>query len=189
MKRVYVNYERCIGCRHCEIACAIEHSNSKNIFSFIYEEPVPKSFIKIETHSFGYTYPINCRHCELPLCMNVCPMHAIRKEDETVLVDPDLCIGCGMCAMACPFGMITISETDRRVAIKCDGCKERKHVGKVPACVEACKTGALVYESLDEYEEKKRKRLICGIEEPLKQKLPEEILTWKEYLKELNSLL
>jgi len=159
--------------------------------SCIDEWPIPKRLINVETNEKGLTFPINCRHCEFPLCMNVCPMSAIKKdENDLIQIDPLLCIGCGMCSLACHFGVITYNITEspfkKRVAVKCNGCKERLKAGRIPACVEACKTGALFYGSIDEYEKRKRKELIFTIsEEPLK-KLPAEIVIWRNYLKEVN---
>lgn len=194
MKQVQINYERCIGCRHCEIACIVEHSSSKDIFQCINENPLPKRFINVEVNDKGLTFPVNCRHCEIPLCMNVCPMSAItRNEAGFIQVDSTLCIGCGMCGLACPFGVITYGIVtsgafEKRIAMKCDGCRERVSQGKIPACVEACKTGALVYESWDDYEKSKRKNLIFSISEEPSPKIPNEILRWREYLKGLSSI-
>jgi len=77
MRQVQINYERCIGCRHCEIACILEHSYSKDIFKCVNEKPLPKRLINVEVDEKGLAFPVNCRHCEMPLCMNVCPMSAI----------------------------------------------------------------------------------------------------------------
>jgi carbon-monoxide dehydrogenase iron sulfur subunit len=124
--------------------------------------------------------------------MNVCPVSAIEKREGKVLIKSSLCIGCGMCAMACPFGVIKyISLEDsvqRRVAVKCDGCKDRVEAGRIPACVEACKTGALVYESIEEYESKKRKRAVSLISGQIQEPEPAEIVLWKDYLSRLYSL-
>jgi len=194
MKKVQINYERCIGCKHCEIACIIEHSSSKELFSCIEEQPYPKRFINVEVSDMQ-TYPVNCRHCDFPLCMNICPVSAIRKEkDGTVLIEPSSCIGCGMCAMACPFGVIkyTVLEapakTKRTVAVKCDGCRDRVKMGRLPACVEACKTGALSYESIEEYESKKRKEVVSFLGKEPQEAAPIEIVMWRDYLSRLYNL-
>lgn len=187
MQQVQINYERCIGCRHCEIACIIEHSESKDIFKAIQEASLPERMLNIEVSQDGKTYPINCRHCELPLCMNVCPMSAIKKEDEIVAVDPYLCIGCGMCGLACPFGIIRYGIfKGRRIAQKCDGCKERVSFGRIPACVEACKTGALVYMPIEEYEKEKRMEIVSEIRG--EENMPDEISLWRNYLAQTSSL-
>jgi Fe-S-cluster-containing dehydrogenase component len=63
-------------------------------------------------------------------------------ELAVVYVDQDRCLGCLMCAAACPFGVISMHPA-RGVALKCDGCRDRAYRGEPPACVEACTTGAL----------------------------------------------
>jgi carbon-monoxide dehydrogenase iron sulfur subunit len=89
--------------------------------------------------------------------MTVCPTGAISRDDETeaVVVDADKCIACAMCAMVCPFDVITFYPSyeavlDKPVAIKCDHCPDRQRQGKVPACVEACKVGALVFGDIND---------------------------------------
>jgi carbon-monoxide dehydrogenase iron sulfur subunit len=72
-----------------------------------------------------------------------------------VLIDPDKCINCASCAMACPFGVLRFHE-DREAppgkvtAVKCDNCEERQDQGLIPACVEACLPGALTFEEPDQ---------------------------------------
>jgi carbon-monoxide dehydrogenase iron sulfur subunit len=82
-----------------------------------------------------------------------------RDPDEgLVLVNADRCIACAMCAIACPFSAVTFhpvaadgnGAVHQLVAVKCDGCVERVRQGEEPACVESCKTGALVYGELNE---------------------------------------
>ena len=81
---------------------------------------------------------------------------AIRRDAEhgVVLIDETKCIACAMCAMVCPFDVITYypiagSGPDRAVAVKCDGCIERLRADSIPACVEACKVGALEFGELN----------------------------------------
>lgn len=76
-------------------------------------------------------------------------------EHDLVHVSIDKCIACAMCAMVCPFDAVTFHPQMngmpvRTVATKCDGCIERLHDGQVPACVEACKTGALLFGELND---------------------------------------
>jgi carbon-monoxide dehydrogenase iron sulfur subunit len=72
-----------------------------------------------------------------------------------VLIEPDVCINCASCAMACPFGVIRYHEDSsampgKRIAVKCDNCIERQSEGLIPACVEVCKAGALTFEELSD---------------------------------------
>lgn len=90
--------------------------------------------------------------------MGVCPTGALsRAEDypDIVLIDARKCISCGMCAMVCPFDVITYYASAEApykltVAIKCDHCIERQRAGQVPACVEACKVNALQFGEMNE---------------------------------------
>ncbi|HDM75457.1 MAG TPA: 4Fe-4S dicluster domain-containing protein [Deltaproteobacteria bacterium] len=156
MKSVVVRPERCVGCMQCMIACAVAHSRSKTLFGAIQEHPKPSSRIHIGAGLFREAFPNRCRHCDPAPCYFACLPGAIfRSEDgETVVIDPGRCINCASCAMVCPFGVIryhqdVFAPPNKVVAIKCDNCMERQEKGMVPACVEACKTGALVFEDVN----------------------------------------
>lgn len=84
------------------------------------------------------------------------------------IVDPTRCIGCGMCAMSCPYYVIRFyrdaAAPERPgVAVKCDGCHERVAAGDVPACVAACKTGALAFEEVNLYLKEGTNRLANAV--------------------------
>ncbi len=158
MKTVFVNPERCIGCRQCEFACAVAHSRSHDAATAPFETPRPHSRIHVGTGTtYNTSFPNKCRHCDPAPCVEVCPtssMHRDRERD-VVLADGHKCIACAMCAMVCPFDVITFHSAangapPRVVATKCDGCVERVSSGAIPACVEACKAGALVFGDLNE---------------------------------------
>lgn len=92
-----------------------------------------------------YFQPVTCNHCSMPACVAVCPTGAMRKhEDNVVRSDPELCIGCQTCAVACPFGVPQLNPATGKIA-KCDGCFERVKKGLTPACVAACPTRALSF--------------------------------------------
>lgn len=159
MKTVFVHPERCIGCKQCEAACAVVHSRSKNLFLAVFETPGPKPRIHTEPGPrLNTSFPNKCRHCNPAPCMIACPTGAIHRAadlPETVLIDARKCIACGMCAMVCPFDVITyypVAEAPDKaaVAIKCDQCIDRQRLGLIPACVEACKVGALEYGEINE---------------------------------------
>ncbi len=153
MKQVIVHPERCVGCMQCMFACAVAHSLSKTPFSAVQERPRPRPRVHLGTTAWGEGFPNRCRHCDPAPCLLACLPGAISRDRETgtVLIDPDRCINCASCAMACPFGVIRYHEDrtappGKTVAVKCDNCLERQSRGLIPACVETCKTGALTFE-------------------------------------------
>ena len=149
MKVVVVRPERCVGCLQCRFACSVVHSVSKSQFAAPFESILSKPRIHIGMTGGKEPFPNKCRHCNPAPCEMACITRAIFRHEDTgiVLINPDRCINCGMCAMACPFGVIRYHiYADRRMsAHKCDQCIARQKEGKVPACVEACKVGALIY--------------------------------------------
>jgi len=166
---VYIDPSKCMGCRSCEMACAIEHSMSKDLFGAIQEKPTPKPRLKVVVADF-FNVPMRCQHCEDAPCMKACPTGAISKTEEGfVVLNPNKCIGCLMCVMACPFGHPKY-EPEYKVVLKCDSCVERVREGKPPACVEACPTGAMKFgrlsDILEEVRKEKAENLISGMKGP-----------------------
>lgn len=94
-----------------------------------------------------------CKHCTNAGCMDACPTGAlIRTEFETVVLQADVCNGCGYCIPACPFGVVDRDPVDGRAA-KCTLCYDRLRDGMEPACAKACPTDSIqfgVYEDLVE---------------------------------------
>jgi carbon-monoxide dehydrogenase iron sulfur subunit len=158
MKTVFVNPERCIGCRQCEFACAVEHSESREPTLAVFESTLPRPRIHVTPgRELNTSFPNRCRHCNPAPCEQVCPTGAVTRDagHDLVLMTPERCIACAMCAMVCPFDAVTFHEyangmPARVAALKCDGCLARITSGREPACVEACKTGALVFGELNE---------------------------------------
>ena len=155
---VVVNVEKCLGCRSCQIACAVAHSASKDLYQALLETPAPKARVSVE-QGRGLPVPVQCRHCEDAPCIAVCPTGALYREDEDspVVIDDDRCIGCKMCIQVCPFGVISLSGEGKGV-LKCDLCVERLAQGQEPACVCACPTGALRFGDVEEASRTKRRR-------------------------------
>lgn len=159
-KVIVCRVERCLGCRSCEMACALEHSASKDLREAVRESPRPQRRVTVETAGAG-GLPIQCRHCEDAPCVAVCPTGALHRETDLgpVLLERDYCIGCRMCMLVCPFGVIGLAR-DGKAVVKCDQCIERTAAGQDPACVSACPTRALQYVEIDDYIRQRRKAAV-----------------------------
>ncbi len=175
MKTVIVRPERCVGCLQCRLACAVEHSRTKNLVTAIAEGVRPRPRLRIYPGRLHLAFPNKCRHCDPAPCQGVCIAGAISRSPArgTVDIDPDRCINCAMCAMACPFGVLTYAPLfacpeKRGVALKCDQCPNREVVGRTPACVEACKVGALTYGEWDADQDDKGRAVAQGFFASLK---------------------
>lgn len=137
------NQRYCIGCQACQTACQVKNSapvgiSLRHALSF---EDVPQ----------GPFITMSCNHCEEPACFGACTQGAISKDPETgiVLVDKEKCIGCGACAIACPYEAPVVDEKASK-ALKCDFCKDRIDAGELPACVRACPVKVLTFGPLEE---------------------------------------
>jgi formate dehydrogenase iron-sulfur subunit len=114
-----------------------------------------------------------CKHCTESACLNVCPTGAIfRTEMGTVVVQEDVCNGCGYCVPACPFGVLDRREIPDQLSGKPDGrvwkctlCYDRTGEGLTPACAQACPTESIQYGPLDELRERAEERLGKVIED------------------------
>jgi formate dehydrogenase iron-sulfur subunit len=94
-----------------------------------------------------------CKHCTHAACLDVCPTGALfRTEFGTVVVQEDICNGCGYCIPACPYGVIDQRKDDGR-AWKCTLCYDRLGAGLEPACAKACPTESIRFGPLDELRE------------------------------------
>ena len=183
---IIVNVDRCAGCFACAVACKEENQVAPGIFweKIKRDENVRDNVIN--------WFRMSCMHCDDPACMKVCPMKAIHKGPHgEVLVDQQKCIGCKMCANACPYD-VPVFNTEGRTsyfgdkqplvvrpakphtertpgkAEHCTLCTHRLAEGRLPACVENCSTKALTlvdYESKDPEVQALIKRSICLSEE------------------------
>ncbi len=152
MKEILIRPERCTACRSCEIACAVEHSESKDLFKALSEMPQRRLYVEY-VPEYELAIPITCRHCEDAPCVAVCPTGALTQDPVSGVVkhNKNLCIGCWTCASVCTYGVIG-RDRRARVAMKCDRCPDRE----IPACVNACPTKALVYAEVGELSESRR---------------------------------
>jgi carbon-monoxide dehydrogenase iron sulfur subunit len=156
VKDIFIRIDRCVGCHTCEIACAVEHSASKQLLAAIAEPAKPRKRLHVEAAGRA-SIPVLCRHCEEAPCAAVCPTGATYRDPagQLVLQHPAKCIGCQLCIQACPFGMMG-QRADSRIALKCDRCPERTR----PACVDACPTGALVFMDSERHAKLRRKTVV-----------------------------
>ena len=149
MKVIFVEPDRCLGCRNCERICSVQGSGGfkrKNANIWVQ--------IDLDTRSI---FTMTCQQCETASCLEICPAAAIRRDPETqaVVVDETACLGCKMCVHACPFGCIHFEE-QRRIAAKCDLCSGD------PKCVQNCMASALHYGDINELAAFKRKKWMKG---------------------------
>ena len=162
----------CIGCKACEVACkewnlvpddglnflANSYDNSGGLGANTWRHV---AFIE-QKHNGDVRWLMNsdvCKHCAEAACLEVCPTGAIfRTEFGTVVIQPDVCNGCGYCVPACPFGVIDRREGDGR-AFKCTLCYDRLKADLMPACAKACPTQSISFGSVEEMEGKARTRL------------------------------
>ncbi len=134
-KILVVDYEKCTGCRACEMACSVSHVGVSN--------PAKSAVRVVKKLRDGLNVPVICQQCEDPACANICSVQAISRDEDTgaIVVNYDLCVGCRMCMVACPFGAVAYN-VDQRQAIQCDLCG-----GDEPWCVRFCEPGALTFKS------------------------------------------
>ncbi len=141
----------CIGCESCMDACHEEH---KQPDTEKYELS-DKNFTVVKSKTINdedVYYRRMCMHCETPSCASVCPVGAFHKTKEgPVVYDASRCMGCRYCMVACPFD-VPKYEWDKKLPLvkKCDMCYSRIRAGKMPACAEACPTGATLFGKREE---------------------------------------
>jgi carbon-monoxide dehydrogenase iron sulfur subunit len=154
MRKVYCDMRKCLSCRSCEMACAVRHSRSGDLYRALREEPAPRRLARVLSSELG-PFPLRCHHCEVAACIDACKTGATHRDPATgkVLIDPDKCVGCWMCVMVCPFGAV-FPDAETQKALKCDLCESHDR----PACVDSCPTGALFFEEYEEFEEAYKRR-------------------------------
>ena len=155
----HFNGLRCTGCKTCMLACKDFHDLPSSIaFRQIYEYGggtwQREAEGTLSQNTFCYYVSSACNHCGNPACVRVCPTGAMHKDERgLVSVDGARCIGCGYCALSCPYRAPKVDREAGR-SVKCDGCTDRVAVGRMPVCVEACPLRALVFGPIDELRKK-----------------------------------
>jgi len=145
LKRLVIDYEKCVGCELCAMRCSLEKTGMVN--------PSRARIHIVRIEEEGIMMPAVCRHCDQPACIPACPVkNCITRDAETGLVsiNAELCIGCKKCTEACPYGGPTgVPRENPRpkqsstIKVLCDLCRGN------PACVEFCPTGCLRYTEAD----------------------------------------
>jgi len=136
-KTLYIDYQKCTGCRLCELVCAVFHDGISN--------PARSRIKVMKWEAEGLYIPMSCQQCQDAPCMNVCPVKAISRDEDLgrVFVDYDACIGCRSCVAVCPFGAMNFNIKDKQV-FKCDLCDGD------PQCVRFCEEKAIDYLEIDD---------------------------------------
>lgn len=132
LKALSIDPEKCTNCKQCEMACSYE---KEGVFN------VSRSRIRVfEFHDAGRYVPYTCTQCDEAWCQQACPVEAITTDPITKVkqVHENLCVGCKVCTIACPFGTVNYNANSGKV-IKCDLC------GGDPACAKACPTSAITF--------------------------------------------
>ncbi|VFM95260.1 MAG: Fe-S-cluster-containing dehydrogenase component [Candidatus Kentron sp. G] len=177
-----IDLNTCVGCNACMAACAMENQTPvwKNQWrTWVHDKEIGDS--DDITRRF---FPRLCNHCSNPPCMTVCPTGATYQMDNgIVMVDDVRCMGCGACAMACPYQArypVTYDDIDQGKEFfgndswrehpsvdKCDFCAHRVGRGQEPACVETCVGSARIFGDLGDPDDAVAKLVKRGIARPL----------------------
>ncbi len=155
----------CIGCKACVAACKVANDNPPEFSTedHLWDTPLDTSghtfnLIKMyrngtmetkDAEVNGYAFmKTSCMHCADPSCVSACPVSAMTKDPVSGVVgyDPDICVGCRYCVVACPFGIPKYQYDSPTGRIgKCELCRHRTKDGHYSACAEVCPTGATLY--------------------------------------------
>jgi formate dehydrogenase iron-sulfur subunit len=167
----------CIGCKACEVACkewntvpedgieltGMSYDNSVGLSADTWRHVAfieQRKPVADGQDEFRWLMASDvCKHCTHAACLDVCPTGALfRTEFGTVVVQQDVCNGCGYCVPACPYGVIDRREDDGR-AWKCTLCYDRLGAGMEPACAKACPTESIQFGPLDELRDRAAARV------------------------------
>ncbi|MFL7867517.1 MAG: 4Fe-4S dicluster domain-containing protein [Anaerolineales bacterium] len=146
---ILVDVTRCTGCNQCVEACAEANQLGASNF-MVQQSPDGLSARRwssiVESPEGGFVRKF-CRHCLEPACVSACPVGAMYRTSEgVVLYDSQKCMGCRYCMMACPFGIPRYEwDSPAPIVQKCTLCYSRLEQGQLPACVETCPEQVLTF--------------------------------------------
>ncbi len=155
-EKVYmiIDLDRCWGCKACEVACKQELGLGVGFSPMKIIEVGPREIDGKLQRDF---VPTMCQHCSNPACLEVCAYGAISRElDGTVQIADALCIGCGLCLSACPYGAIGLNANKK--AVKCTLCVDKRRNFQLPSCVQHCPGRAIKMITENELTESSTKR-------------------------------
>jgi carbon-monoxide dehydrogenase iron sulfur subunit len=142
MKQLYYDVKKCLGCRSCEIACSVAHSEGGNLLKAIKEEvrSLPRKKVIFSGEN---NYPVSCRNCKDAKCVQACMAAALSYNEAKGIVEHDKtrCVGCWMCVMTCPYSAIR-PNPEAKIPLRCDKCVDKDE----PGCLKACPTGAIIWQ-------------------------------------------
>lgn len=152
-KVLFIDFERCVGCRSCQAACIECGGHESTYRNYV---------IPVAPGLSTQTVPMTCFHCKDPACVRVCPAGAIEITPEGTVLSAakERCVGCRNCTLACPFG-IPRFDFAKNIMYKCDLCYDRTKDGFPPMCASVCPSEALQWIEQDEAMERKRRRKVA----------------------------
>jgi tetrathionate reductase subunit B len=141
-----IDLRRCVGCHACTVSCKMENSIAEGFFRSWVVEADKGQYPDVTRVKL----PRLCNQCENPSCTDVCPTGATyRDETGIIVIDKDICIGCGYCVASCPYDMRYI-DPKSETADKCDFCFNRTKAGLIPSCVSTCIAHARFFGDLND---------------------------------------
>jgi len=159
-KTILVDATKCTGCRTCELVCSVKNEGIAN--------PARARVQVMRFEAIVFEVPMLCQQCASAPCVAICPKNAISldKDSGVVKVNDDLCIGCKMCMVVCPFGAMSFDPVGKKM-FKCDQC------GGEPVCVKFCETKALQYVDVTDVRVRKSWESAQKISDVVRKLVPE----------------
>ena len=158
-----IDQERCIGCEACTVACKNENNGVQgHIRVNTLDTPQKDTPAGVFPDLRMIFLPALCNHCEHPPCADACPLEAITKEDNgMVILNEAACDGCRTCLDACPYEAIIFND-EKDIAEKCNFCRHRIAEGLEPFCLICCEGQAIQFGDLNDPESNVSKILTAG---------------------------